>query len=370
MRLPFTLGIRSGIFVLCALASLICGGILVVTAAGVARTVTDRESTTILRVLGDEVARQLARSLYVQWRELEGLVRFAQSTPDRDTLRLRLDTIAALNERYAWIGVARPDGQVVVATGRNLEGESVAQRPWFRAGLQGPFAGDVHEAVLLQRLIAPNAAEPLRLIDFAAPLRRADGTITGVIGSHVAWSAVREVVREALQDTGRDVLLVSREGTVLIGPPDLEGRNLSLPSILAARQGATRSGVETWPDGEAYVTAVIAPIAYRNLPSFGWSLVLRQRADAAAAPARAITQRLGLSFIAVAAVALCGSLVLGAAVARPLRRLRNAATALADGSLDGPVPDLRGYSEVRAIADSLARLQAQLPDRMRADAPR
>jgi hypothetical protein len=74
----------------------------------------------------------------VQWRELEGLVTFAEETRDPDELRLRFETIARLNDRYAWIGMAQPDGRVTVATGRMLEGASVAERPWFRAGLQGP----------------------------------------------------------------------------------------------------------------------------------------------------------------------------------------------------------------------------------------
>lgn len=360
MRSAMTLGIRSLIVVLCTVVALLAGGILLFTTAGISREVTERESTTVLRTLGQEVADRLARALHVQWRELEGLVRFAEEAQNPDELRMRLDTIARLNTRYSWIGVARPDGRVTVATGRLLEGESVAQRPWFRAGLQGPFAGDVHDAVLLQRLIAPNATEPLRLIDFAAPIRRPDGAVGGVIGSHVGWNSVREILRDALQGTGRDVLLVSRSGTILVGPPDLEGQTLALPSVLAARQGASQSAVETWPDGQRYLTAVITPIAYRNLPSFGWSLVVRQPAEAAAAPARAITRRLAIGLGAVGLVVLAGSFLVGSAVTRPLRRLRDSATALADDRLDGPVPDLRGYRETRDIADALARIQARL----------
>jgi HAMP domain-containing protein len=253
----------------------------------------------------------------------------------------------------------------LVATGGTLEGQNVADRPWFRAGLQGPFAGDVHDAVLLQRRVAPNAQEPLRLIDLAGPVRRPDGTLLGVLGRHVSWVAVRDVIRGALRETGRDVLLVSRSGSILVGPEGLEGQTLSPPSILAAQQGASRTSVETWPNGETYVAAVIGPVAHLNLPSFGWSLVVRQPAAAAAAPAAAITRRLAWGFGIVALVVVIGSLLLGAAVARPLRRLRDSAAALADGRLNGPVPDLRGYQEVRAIADALTRIQARLPESAR-----
>jgi HAMP domain-containing protein len=360
MRLPLTLGIRSVIVVICAAIALLSGSILIVASATIARDVTERESAGVLRALGREVSATLARALYVQWRELAGLRLFAEASQNPDELRLRLNTVARLNERYAWIGVAQPNGTVVVATDGVLERASVAERPWFRAGLQGNFAGDVHEAVLLQRIIAPNASEPIRLIDFAAPLRRPDGAVFGVIGSHVSWNAVRDVIRDALQGTDRDAILVSRSGQVLVGPADLEGRVLNLPSILAARQGATRVAVETWPDGISYLTAVITPIAFRDLPSFGWSLVIRQQAEAAGEPARVITRQLAVALGLSAVVVLLGSLVLGAVVARPLRRLEDSARALADGSLAGPVPDLRTYREIRGLADALARLQAQL----------
>ena len=360
MRNPLSLKIRTAIIAICTAFALLGGGILVVTTASVSREITARESTAVLQALGKGVALQLARSLYGQWRETEGLVRFAEAAPAAAELRLRLETIAGLNERYAWIGLARPDGRVVTATGGILEGDSVAERPWFRAGIQAPFAGDVHEAVLLQRIIAPNATEPLRLIDFAAPVRRPDGSILGVIGSHVTWSAVRDVVRDSLRDTGRDVVLVSRSGEILVGPRELEGKALSLPSILAARQSAPQNNVETWPDGQRYLTTVISPITYGNLPSFGWSLIIRQPADAAAAPARAITRRLAIALVIAALIALLASLVVGGMVTKPLKLLRDSARALADDKLDRPIPDLRAYQETREIADALTRIQARL----------
>ena len=360
MRNPLTLKIRTAIIAICTAFAVLGGGILVVTTASVSREITSRESTAVLQALGKGVAAQLARSLYVQWRETEGLVRFAEAAPAAAELRLRLETIAGLNERYAWIGLARPDGRVVTATGGILEGDSVAERPWFRAGIQAPFAGDVHEAVLLQRIIAPNATEPLRLIDFAAPVRRSDGSISGVIGSHVTWSAVRDVIRDSLRDTGRDVVLVSRSGEILVGPRELEGKALSLPSVLAARQSAPQNSVETWPDGQRYLTTVISPITYSNLPSFGWSLIIRQPADAAAAPARAFTRPLAISLVMAALIALLASLVVGGMVTRPLKLLRDSARALADNKLDRPIPDLRAYQETREIADALTRIQARL----------
>jgi HAMP domain-containing protein len=167
-------------------------------------------------------------------------------------------------------------------------------------------------------------------------------------------------MRDALSGGERDVMLVSRTGTILIGPPDLEGTAPTVPSLLALRQGAARTQIETWPNGESYLTAVVTPIAYRDLPSFGWSLVVRQRAEAAAAPAQAITRRLGFALGLAGLVALAGSVVLGSVIARPLRRLGLSAEAIAEGRFGDPVPDMRGVVEIRTIADGLMRVQSRL----------
>ncbi|PMY44289.1 GGDEF domain-containing protein, partial [Pseudomonas sp. GW456-L12] len=77
-------------------------------------------------------------------------------------------------------------------------GQAVQQRPWFQAGLRGEYTGDPHEAVLLAKLLPglPNG-EPLRFIDFAAPIRNADGQVIGVLGAHAHWSWVTHIVESA-----------------------------------------------------------------------------------------------------------------------------------------------------------------------------
>ncbi len=73
------------------------------------------------------------------------------SGEDRDAQRALLERLQRAVPNYAWIGLAGPDGRVLVSTSGLLEGEDVSSRPWFAAGRQGPAALDVHEAKLLQR---------------------------------------------------------------------------------------------------------------------------------------------------------------------------------------------------------------------------
>lgn len=200
-----------------------------------ARNESDLRATDSLNVASRQIALRLSRGLTEQWFEHEALARIATTEGINGNFSVRLDTAKALNSRLAWMGIAAPDGRVLAATNNLLEGQDVSARPWFRAGLQGAFAGDVHEAQLLARHL-PRAAdgEPLRLIDFSGPLRRPDGSVAAVLGSHVDWAWVRDLVRAAPGPTGAEALLISREGIVLVGPAGLEGRQLRLRATLSA----------------------------------------------------------------------------------------------------------------------------------------
>ena len=147
------------------------------------------------------------------------------------------------------------------------------------------FAGDVHEAVLLAQKLpqSPNGG-PLRFVDVAMPLKRADGIPLGVLGAHLSWSWGEEIAASVLSvraDKSRviEALIVSREGDVLLGPSDLRGKRLNLLSLGAARQGGARQDIETWPDGRDYLTATTMTTGYRDYPGLGWAVIIREDAS-------------------------------------------------------------------------------------------
>lgn len=366
---PPRLGLRGVLLCFCILAALLPALLLLPVAAGIGSRITESTTAEGVRTTGRLVASNLARGLFQQWREVEGLAGFVGAGGSHEALRQRLETVKSLNPQYAWLGLAAPDGRVQVATDGVLEAQSIGSRPWFKAGLQGPFAGDVHEAVLLQRILAPSAAEPMRLVDFAAPVRRADGVIAGVVGSHLNWDWVRELLLGTPLERGTDVLLVARDGRVLVGPSDLQGRELNLPSLLAARQSTAITTTETWPDGGRYFTAVVPTIGYRDLPGFGWSLIVRQPEAAAVAGARGMMSTLFSSLAATAALIIISGLMLAGYLSRPLRTLTAGAVALADGTPHGPLPDERRYREVAELSDAIARLHSRMTQRPAAVAP-
>ncbi len=356
----FAVSIRTMVLTGCVLSAVIPAAFLIPTFQRSSAGLTEGLVSENLRVRAQFVASELARGLYTHWREIEATAGLFESGLEPSQTRPILDRIAVRQEKYAWVGLAAPDGKVLSATRGLLEGQDVGQRPWFRAGLQGPFAGDVHEAVLLQKLLQPASTEPMRFVDFATPIRRGDGAFVGVLGAHLDWTWVEGLIQGARRDGAIDVMLVSRERTVLVGHESLQGKVLDLPSLRAAQQGSTRSFVETWPDGVTYLTAIVPTVAYRNLPSFGWSVVVRQPVTAALEPLRAAARNAALAFAAAILLVVLVGLYISARLSAPLRRLEAAAGALAEGRTDQPMPEARAYREARGIAAALVRLQNRL----------
>ncbi|MCB8822175.1 cache domain-containing protein [Microvirga rosea] len=340
------------------------GAILVVIpalASGLyfANTLQQRVETTNtnrLRSLGELAADQLARRMHQLWRDVEGMARTTNlATPEH--LRDQFSFLAQLDPRYSWVGAATIDGKVVAAAQGLLEGQSVAERPWFRRGLNGPSASDVHDAKLLERLL-PASPQPRRFVDFSAPIKSQDGNVTGVIGAHFDWNWVGENIG-SLATPGVDILLLSRDRTVLYGPADLQGKKLSVGSAIAAGQATSISLDERWPDGRQYVTAVVPNVQFQDMPSFGWSLIVRARADEVFAPVRALIR----SFWTVLIIGILCTLVLlylfAQWVSVPIRRLLASADALANGSANEPVYEETRYEEASKLAAALVRLQSQ-----------
>ena len=83
-------------------------------------------------------------------------------------------------------------------TGNLLLGQNVSQRPWFNAGKKGPYVGDAHDAVLLDKhLREPGSKVPLRFMDYASPVRGQDSVFKGVISAHVNWAWVQDIIRRS-----------------------------------------------------------------------------------------------------------------------------------------------------------------------------
>jgi hypothetical protein len=333
--------------------------IVVPSLLATSRSIVEVQASERLQSLARGGADQLGRALNARWRELKALSEFARSREPADTLRIRLEAIKAANPAYAWIGLADAGGRVVVATGRLLEGQNMADRPWFKDGSDGPFAGEPHEAVLLRGILSDPEAEPSRLVDLATPIHRG-GEPDGVMGAYITWEWLADLVRQLSKDSGIAFTLVARDGTVVVGPDATQGRQLKTQSAFAARLGTASTTIERREDGSDQLVSVVPSLGFGDLPSFGWSLIASIPAEAAFASAARTTTTL-VSALGMSALAIgLGAILLGRIVGRPIARMAVAVAGVASSRFDLPVPDERAYREVADISASLSRVQSKV----------
>lgn len=325
-----------------------------------------------LAELAMQTSDKLERGMFERYREVGLLARRRVLGEDQPQERRRatLDGIQSSLGYYSWIGLAGLDGKVQVSAQGLLEGADVSKRPWFRNALRGIHAGDVHEAVLLARYL-PRQDEPWRFVDVAFPYVDDKGVTRGVLGVHLSWQWARDVERSVMAgiEARRQVeaLIVDADGNVLLGPADVKGKRLTLPSLKAAH-AQSRGGyvVETWPDGRSYLVGYQLGHGYGEYPGLGWTVLVRQNVDDAFAPVRRLREYGLASGVVLAGVFSLAGVWLARRITRPLGDLADAAQRIRAGET-APIEIRRGgYAEVRALATTLNALVANLVRRRRA----
>lgn len=332
------------------------------------REAMSQRSGETLQHIGSRLVGALDSGMFERYREIQNLATLQtliEAEVDADGWRALLERLQATLPYYSWIGFADTQGKVVAATAGLLEGRDVSARPWFAAGLRGPAVGDVHDALLLATLLPrPPAAEPLRLVDFSAPVRLGS-RVTGVLGAHLDLRWADELRRAALAsgEVGGDVEIVvlSRSGTVLLGSPAPQVLSWHPTEIAELSRGAPR--IRTWSDGRDYLTAAIPTRGQADYPGIGWTIVVRQPADTALASADALRQRIWLYGVFGAVLFGLAGWWLSGWLTAPLRAVALQARRLVGQHAAGTAPALGGPNEVAQLATSLSQLVTQLRQR-------
>lgn len=305
------------------------------------------------------VQTAFAASLYREWANLEVLAG-SLIVADAGEIADELSALVGTGQTISWAGYAGNDGRVQVASNGLLVGADVSARPWFQQGLQGNFAGDAHEAVLLaSKLPALENGEPLRFLDMAKPIKSTGETVGGVLGLHLNLEWAKTYVRELSNALKVDVFIVNPEGVAVISSVEQNLLNLNLPSLARARTGAVGVSLETWSDGNDYFVSTLPEASYRTLPKFGWSIVARIDADAIREPASSFSGQLLFNLTMLCLFLLILTSLFIVSFIRPFHHLANSARAVADG--EGVYPyESKRTSELATIGSALARMQANM----------
>jgi diguanylate cyclase (GGDEF)-like protein len=260
----------------------------------------------------------------------------------------------------AWIGLADRSGRVIAASAGMLEGADVSARPWFQRGLNGEHFGDVHEALLLARLLPRQSNQPLRLVDIALPLRADDGSVNGVLGMHLSWDWAYALGTALSAEAGGQttVRVRAESGELLLelpAPAEPNNRGTIAPA-------ASADQIEGWQyDTQAALLSGWAEADSRAPQgSLRWQVEVEQPASSALAGLDHLHRQVLAVTAGVMLLAAFAAAVLARVIGLPLRHLARAASEHRRGEGQVRIPSLSGYREVQQLSHALQGLVQDL----------
>jgi PAS domain S-box-containing protein len=356
--------IASRITLFCLLIVLICIAVVAGIFLYVETRVEVRRQYESLERIAVQMTDTLDRGMFERYRDIVVLAQHdtlqsatASTDLKRDVLEVRQETFPD----YAWIGLTDPEGTVSASTGRLLEGINVSQRPWFQAAINAPYVGDVHEAVLLAKLL-PQQEEPWRFVDVAAPVFNEAGEYLGVVGAHLSWSWANELQRALLSDEQRnrqvEIIILNSDGQVLLAPDSyLEATaEAGILSQMNSRSGAFEYAMN---DGKKYLVSYSKDQGYREYPGLGWIVLVRQPQDVVFAEFNTLRNSL---IITTLIFSLLVTVLVWFVISRttaPLLEIAAAADTIRQGKKVS-IPTYTGNDEVALLSSSLKNLVSTL----------
>ncbi len=331
-------------------------------------------STNIEKEIGNTlggIAYQMSDKLdYFMWSrsgeiDVVSKLDVLRNPQERADAQKLLQELKANIPSFTWIGLTDASGVVAASTENLLRGVDISQRPVFKEGSKGKFIGDVHEAVLLAKLLPNPTGEAMQFVDISVPLTDSAGQFSGVLAAHLSWEWSKEMENSLLESYSSlkehvDIMVVSRrDNVVLLGPKELVGQSLQLDSIRNASSHKGGWALEDWPDGKSYVTGYAYGDGYMNYSGLDWTVLVREPKQIAYQSVDAMQRYIFIiGFAAAAVFALLGWLVAGM-VSKPLTNIAAAARRIQSGERI-ELPRHKGIADIENLTDSLGNLLRNL----------
>jgi len=216
----------------------------------------------------------LDRGMYERSREIRNASQLDEMRDSKVPLLRKRELMERLQQNfdaYAWIGFCGPDGKGLAGTGGYLEGKDLSKRPWCTEGRKGDYIGDVHDALLLAKLLPNPSGETFYLVDVASPVLDRNNNLLGVLCGHIYWTWASEALDSKLTP-GQDIFLLSSKGQVLSGPEAAwsDFGEMAPVTMRHIRSGA-KSGhhIERFSNGRTYLVGHATSSGYRDYKGFG-----------------------------------------------------------------------------------------------------
>lgn len=270
------------------------------------------------------------------------------------------------HNEYLWMGIGGLNGKVIQASDGILLGEQISMRPWFKAGLLAPYAGDVHEAVLLAKHLPqqkPN--QPLRFIDFASPVYHSNGTVLGVLAAHASWDWVSDAVVKKIRDPQAaqqlEIFVANSRGDILY-PFDKIG-------IVHVPQGDwqfAHYSLASWADEGPFLMSVV-PVKSATQLKLDWRIVVRQPAGLAFEPVRRLRYKLIATGLVAGLLLVAGAYYFARRISKPIEALAEVADRVLrrEPHINFPDPQSAASAELAQLYKTFHSMTESLLERER-----
>lgn len=317
-----------------------------------------------LQNLSTHISEVLDREILERYKELKFAASMDILSDEKTTIeekRAFIEQIKLNQKHHEWIGFALPDGTVQVGTNGYLEGKNVKARPWFPGGLNGPYIGDVHDALLLAKLLPNTSGEAIYFTDIAFPIKNKNGEVIGVLCSHLTWQWTRDIIRNIEKDHNIDIYLLSKDNMVLVGPNDSERKQLSEISENAVKNLNENNVVKIidWEFGKEYLTAQTISKGFEEYKGFGWKIIVRENVENAFKEIKDNTSKLLIFSILASIIGAITGILASNLIVLPLKRLNEQIHMLKENKEFNFNKDI-STKEIYELQEALKSLQENL----------
>ncbi|MBH0155324.1 GGDEF domain-containing protein [Fictibacillus sp. 5RED26] len=334
--------------------------------------ISDKSSELLEKEIGNSLASsafQLSHNLdSFMWSRYQELQVLSEQEVLKDPRRINeaqflIDQLQNKIPSFSWVGITNQQGVIQASTKKLLINQDISARPVFQKATEQPFIGDVHDALLLSKLIPTKDGSPLQLVDISTPLTDKNGVFQGVLAAHLSWEWSKEVeaailkpIKEQKKDV--EVYIISKEDTVLLGHKNDLGKKIKI-SDLDNKGKRNEWNFVRWPDGKEYVTGYAFGYGYQNYPGLGWTVVIRQSEQAAYASVQYLQTFILVCGIVISLLMAVIGWFITKRVSRPLFDLAISADKLKDGEIV-EIPLLRGIKDIEVLSSSFRSLISSL----------
>ncbi len=287
----------------------------------------EKNSGESLLKLSKRVADILDREMLERYKEIEFASKLKPLIDENSTKEEKrdfLEKIKGKHNHHEWIGYAHLDGTVEAGTNGYLEGKNVTARPWLPGGAKGAYIGDVHDALLLARLLPNNSGEAIYFTDVAFPVKNEKGKTLGVLCTHLMWQWTRDVIRTVQKENSVDIFLLSKDGLILVGPENTERKDIKDISINFSnsfKEDEIAYKTVNWSKDNNYLTAQTISNGFDEYKGFGWRVIVRQSLDNAYEKANEISNNILLISLIIGVLGTILGIILLNKIISPLEKL-------------------------------------------------